>query len=256
MKLKLDDQGHVVVSDGKPVYVDDSGKDIAFDVEGTVASIARLNGEAKTHREGKEKAEKALLAFEGITDPKAALAAIQTVKNLDNKTLVDAGKVEEVRQEAIKATKAEYEPVVAERDQLKSSLYNEKIGGAFARSSLIVGDKATLAIPADLVQARFGKHFTMEGDKVQAKDAAGNVIYSKSNPGAPADFDEALSILVDQYPHKDTILKGTGASGGGSQGGNGGGGNGGAKTMTRAAFDAADPATRMAHSKAGGKVVD
>ncbi|MDD1016905.1 hypothetical protein [Pseudomonas rubra] len=27
MKLKLDDQGHVVVQDGKPVYVHDDGKD-------------------------------------------------------------------------------------------------------------------------------------------------------------------------------------------------------------------------------------
>lgn len=256
MKLKLDDQGHVVVSNGKPVYVDDQGKDVEFDVEGTVASITRLNGEAKTHRLAKEAAEAKLLTFEGITDPKAAMAALQTVKNLDNKTLVDAGKVEEVRQEAIKATKAEYEPIVAERDQLKTSLYDEKIGGAFARSSLIVGEKAILAIPADLVQARFGKHFSMEGGVVTAKDAAGNPIYSKSNPGALAGFDEALTILVDNYPHKDTILKGTGASGGGSQGGGSGGGNGGAKTMPRAQFDASSPSERMTFSKAGGKVVD
>lgn len=27
MKLKLDDQGHVVVQDGKPVYVHDDGKE-------------------------------------------------------------------------------------------------------------------------------------------------------------------------------------------------------------------------------------
>lgn len=57
MKLKLDENGHVVVSDGKPVYVNDEGKDIAFDVSGTVATIARLNGEAKSHRERAETAE-------------------------------------------------------------------------------------------------------------------------------------------------------------------------------------------------------
>jgi uncharacterized protein with von Willebrand factor type A (vWA) domain len=31
MKLKLDEAGHVVVSDGKPVYLADDGKEIVFD---------------------------------------------------------------------------------------------------------------------------------------------------------------------------------------------------------------------------------
>ncbi len=57
MKLKLDENGHVVVSDGKPVYVHDDGKEVAFDAVGTVATISRLNGEAKSHRERAEAAE-------------------------------------------------------------------------------------------------------------------------------------------------------------------------------------------------------
>lgn len=85
MKLKLDENGHVVVSDGKPVYINDEGKEIAFDVAGTVATISRLNGEAKSHRERAETAEGALKAFEGIQDPKAALQALETIKNLDAK---------------------------------------------------------------------------------------------------------------------------------------------------------------------------
>ena len=76
MKLKLDENGHVVVSDGKPVYINDEGKEIAFDVAGTVATISRLNGEAKSHRERAETAEGALKAFEGIQDPKAALQSL------------------------------------------------------------------------------------------------------------------------------------------------------------------------------------
>ncbi len=68
MKLKLDEAGHVVVVDGKPVYVHEDGKEVAFDALSTVATITRLNGEAKTHREGKEAAETKLKAFEGIAD--------------------------------------------------------------------------------------------------------------------------------------------------------------------------------------------
>lgn len=254
MKLKLDAQGQVVVTDGKPVYVDDKGADIVFDVVGTVASIARLNSEAKSHREGKEAAEKKLLAFEGITDPAAAKLALQTVANLDSKKLVDAGEVEKVRQEAIKAVKAEFEPIVLERDQLRTSLYDEKIGGAFARSPLIVGDKAVLAIPADIVQARFGRHFSIQEGRVQAKDAAGNVIYSKSNPGAPADFDEALGILVEQYPQRDSILRGTGSSGSGSSSGSGGSGGGATKkTITRTQFASMPPSEQAAAGLAASK---
>ena len=57
MKLLLDDKGNVVVRDEKPVYVAEDGKEIAFDYPATLATISRLNGEAKGHRERAETAE-------------------------------------------------------------------------------------------------------------------------------------------------------------------------------------------------------
>ncbi len=154
---------------------------------------------------------------------------------------MDAGEVEKVKAEAIKSVRAEFEPVVKERDALKGELHGEKIGGSFARSKFIA-DK--LAIPADMVQASFGSRFKIEGGKVIATDANGQQIFSRTRHGEPADFDEALEIMVDQYPHKANILKGSGASGGGATGG--GGGGSGKKTMTRSAFDALDPAAKAA----------
>ncbi len=223
MKLKLDENGHAVLQDGKPVYVHDDGKEVAFDAAGTVATISRLNGEAKGHRERAEAAEKSLKAFEGITDPAAAIKALETVKNFDEKNLIAAGDRDKAVAEAVKAVEAKYEPVLKERDSLKTELYGEKIGGSFARSKLIA-DK--LAIPADMVQARFGQAFKIEEGKVVAYDANGNKLFSRTRPGELADFDEALESLIEQYPHKDHILKSSGASGGGAAGGgNGGGGN-------------------------------
>lgn len=251
MKLKLDDAGHVVVADGKPVYVTDDGKEVAFDAPGTVATISRLNAEAKGHREGKEAAEKALKAFEGITDPAAALKAMQTVKGLDEAKLMDAGKAEEVKAAAIKAIEEKYAPVVQERDTLMRALHDEKIGGSFARSKFIA---EKIAVPSDIIQAAFGSRFTIEGGKVIAKDASGNQIYSKARPGEPADFEEALEFLVDAYPHKDSILKGSGASGGGARGSNGGGAGG--KVIPRAQFDSLPPADRMAKIGEGFTVSD
>jgi hypothetical protein len=66
------------------------------------------------------------------------------------------------------------------------------------------------------VQARFGQNFKIENGKIVATDLTGNKIFSRARPGEHADFEEALEILVDQYPHKDQILKGTGSSGSGA----------------------------------------
>jgi hypothetical protein len=249
MKLKFTEAGHAVVQDGKPVYVSDAGADVVFDYPGTIATIARLNGEAKGHRERAEAAEGRVKLFDGIDDPEAARKAITTVRNFDDKKLVDAGEVERVKSEAMKAVEEKYRPVVKERDSLKASLFQEKIGGSFARSKFIA-DK--LAIPPDIAEAAFGRAFAVEDGRLVATDPAGNRIYSRSRPGELADFDEAMESLVAAYPNRDSILKGTGASGGGASGNSGGGG---AKTMGRAAFDALPPAAQSAHVKSGGTVV-
>jgi hypothetical protein len=251
MKLKIDENGHVVVKDGHPVYVYEDGREAAFDAPGTVASIARLNSEAKSHRTRAEEFEGKLKAFEGITDAAAARKALETVANLDAKKLVDAGEIEKVRSEAIKAVEDKYAPIVAERDTLQQSLVNEKVGGSFARSKLIA---EKLAIPADLVQARFGDAFKLEGNEVVAYDKAGNKLFSPSNPGKVASFDEALELIIDQYPYRDTILKSTGASGGGAQGGSGGGSGG--KTITRAAYDALPPHQQAQTARSGVTITD
>src|SRR5215831_3006277 len=98
MKLKLDDKGAVVVQDGKPVY-DDNGRDVVFDYDATLQTISRLNGEAKGHREAKEALEEKLKVFDGL-DVESARKALDIVKNLDDKKLIDAGEVERVKKEA------------------------------------------------------------------------------------------------------------------------------------------------------------
>lgn len=206
MKLKLDDQGHAVLQDGKPVYVHDDGKEVAFDAPATVAKVTQLNGEAMGHRRKLEAAEAKLALFEGIDDPAAAIKAVEIVKNLDQKKLVDAGQIETVKAEAIRAVEEKYKPVVAERDKLMSELVSEKIGGSFSRSKYIA---EKLAIPADMVQARFGSNFELKDGRIVAKDASGNPIFSRAKPGEVAEFDEAIEHLVSSYPQKDAILKAT-----------------------------------------------
>ena len=224
MKLKLDENGHVVVQEGKPVYVHEDGKEVAFDASGTVSTITRLNAEAKSHRERAESAEKSLKGFDGIADPAAARNALDVVSKLDQKKLVDAGEIDTVRNEISKAFQAQLDEANGKAQTYEQQLYAEKIGGSFARSKYIA-DK--LAVPVDMVQATFGQNLKIEEGKVVAYDTQGQKIFSRVRPGELADFDEAIETLVSQYPHRDHILKSSDANGGGAQ--NGGGGNSGAK---------------------------
>lgn len=216
MKLKtieIDGKVYAEVQDEKPVYIEEDGKEVAFDAVGTRTTISRLNAEAKSHRERAENAEKIAKAFEGIDDAAAAKKALETVKNLESKQLIDAGEVEKVKEEIAKAYQAQLEEAQNKAQTYEQQLYAEKIGGSFARSKLIA---EKLAVPADMVQAAFGSRFKIEDGKVVAYDAQGQKIFSRARPGELADFDEALETLVDQYPHKDHILKGSGANGGGA----------------------------------------
>lgn len=241
MKLKLDDDGNVVVTDGKPVYVHDDGKEVSFDAPGTLETIKRLNSEAKGHRVEKEAAQADLKKFEGIDDPAAAIDAMGKIKSLGDKDLIDAGEVERVKSEAIKAVEEKYAPLVEENATLKTSLYDERVGGQFARSKFIA-DKCTL--PADIMQSRFGVNFKDEDGKAVAYDNSGNKIYSRENPGETAGFDEAMEIIVGSYAHKDQLLKGTGGGSGAEH--SSGGGSGGDKTITRAELAKLTPAEQMA----------
>ncbi|WP_331693502.1 DUF6651 domain-containing protein [Pandoraea sputorum] len=250
MPFKFDADGKIVTQDVNgqqlPVFINASGGEAPFDADATLGNISRLNSEAKSHRERAEKAENTLKTFDGISDPAAAIAALETIKNLNDKKLVDAGEVQKVKDQAIASVRAEFDPIVKERDSLKTALFDEKIGGAFARSAFI-GEK--VAIPVDFVQATFGKHFTVEDGKVIAKDASGTQLFSRTRHGEPADFEEALAILIDAHPQRDSILKGSGASGGGAHGGGNGGGGGGKRTITRAQFDSMGQAEQAAAAR-------
>lgn len=237
MKLKLDDNGNAVLQDGKPVYVKDDGTEVAFDAVGTTATINRLTGELKTTREAKDTAETALKAFDGIDDPAAAKTALNTVKNLDDKKMADAGEVEKVKAEVIKAVEEKYAPIVKERDDLQNQLHGELITGGFARSQMI---KDKISVPADMIQAQFSRNFKVESGKVVAYDNNGQQIYSRSRPGELADFDEALDQLVDGYQYKDLILKGGKGSGGDFGGQGGTNANTGLKRSGMKASDKAD----------------
>lgn len=251
MKLKLDDKGNVVVQDGKPVYVHDDGKEIPFDAPATVAKIGALNGEAKTYRERAEAAEGKLKGFDGIEDPAKALEALKTLKNLDDKKLVDAGKVDEIKAEVTKVYEgklAELQKVIEGKD---GHIYKLEVSNRFKSSPFM----EKLILPPDIAEATFGQNFKIEDGKVVGY-INGNKIYSRKTAGELADFDEAFEAIIDAYPMKDRILKSSSQSGTGADQGKGGGQHQGGASVTRSQFDQMAPPAQMKHIQEGGTVTD
>lgn len=255
MPFKYNSDGSIAMDAEKklPIFINGEGTEAPFDADATVATIGRINGEAKAHRMAKEAAEAALKPFKdaGIEDPTAAAEAIRLAKNIKDGDLVTAGKVQEIKDAATRTAQEQQRALLEQNAQLTKDLNNHIIGGSFAGSKFIA-DK--LAIPADIAQKVFGDRFKVENGKLVPMGPDGNPIFSATRHGEHADFDEAIGVMVGQYTNKNMILKGTGASGGGAQGSGGAGAGG--KSMTRAQFDASSPAARMEFSKGGGTVTD
>lgn len=244
---KVDEDGKLVVDDkGNPIYIGSDGKEQS--VQGD--TISRLNGEAKTHREAKEKAEADLAKYKDI-DPVKAKEALETIAKLDAKQLIDAGEVDKVREEISKGFTAQ----IAEKDKaidgLTGDLNGLRMQVAFDGSKFV---QERIGVPVEMFRSTFAKNFKIEDGKVVPYDQAGNKVYSKKNMGEVADIDEALEIMVDGYAYKDSILKADGGSGSGSQGGGGGRGTG--RRIMRSEFEKMSPVQQAeaAQSQAKGEV--
>lgn len=250
MQLKtvtLEGKTYAEVDDGKPIIVDDDGKEAPFDFAHTRNTITRLNRESQAQREAREAAEGRLRSFEGIDDADAARKALETVANLKSGELFQAGQVEEIKSQARRAAEEQVSAAAREhatklknaereRDRFKGELENERLDLAFSRSKFIT-ERA--AVPAAMMKAQFGPNFKFEDGKMVAHYPNGDKVFSLSRPGDLANFEEAIETLVEQYPYRDNILKGTGSSGSGSRGGSSGGATG--RTMTMASFNALTP---------------
>lgn len=232
--VEVDGKQYAEIQDGKPVYLDDGGKTHVYDAPAMRGSLDRLNGVLLEVRGENETLKAAAQAFDGI-EPSKAKEAIKVYQNLKDKQLIDAGEAERVRAEAIKGYEAKLNDALKEVETLKNEQAQDKLGAAFTGSKYV---KDNLAIPADMVQAAFARHFEYQDGRITPRDSNGNPIYSASNPGEVANFDEALEILVNQYPHRDSILKGAGHSGSGA----GALGEGGKRVITREQFQAQPPA--------------
>lgn len=255
-KKTEDGKGIAIDGNGLPIVVKDDGTEQGIDAIHLMDKVPALNAEAKKYRLSAEEATTKLKAFEGIEDPASALKALETVKNLDAKQLIDANEAQKVREQAVAETKKAMEARLAEKDGsiegLQGQVYKLMVSDRFNTSQEV---KKTI-LPPDVAEAYFGKNF-----KVETKDGKQTVvgylgdepIYSKERPGELAGFDESLNIIIDKYPMKDHILAGEMKSGSGTPQHNKSRNKG---SITRDAFMQKNPAEQMKYVQEGGVVTD
>jgi hypothetical protein len=157
------------------------------------SEITGLTRALEAEREAKRQAEKRLKELESSRDDKGAK------KGSDEDSI-------KAFSEKIKALETQ----LSEKEKLISS---ETIGRKFAASKYI---SEKLILPGDIAQSVFGSRFKVDGLHVVALDAKGNVLYSRKNPAEPAEFEEAIEIMVSEYSQKAKILRAPTVSGSGA----------------------------------------
>lgn len=241
-KLKLDEDKKPIINDGKIMYIDPEGKEIGLDPVGMYTKIIDLGKENQKHRHKAKEYKDKLSLFEGIDDieqwKKDAEAAIKTVKNFNDKEYLKADKVDKLKAEITSAYEEKIKQlgdiyanneadlkkqIDTKADQIRRLLISKH----FAMSSYFSGgDKSKTILPANIAEDHFGRHFKIEEGSdglpvVRAFYSSGESVLSRQNPGDPADFDEAIGLIIDKYPGKESILRSNTSGGSGATSGTG-----------------------------------
>ena len=239
---KTDDEQPMITDEGKIVYIDPEKNELPLDPPAMYQKITDLGRENKIHREKYSTLKSKVSPLADIEDidawKKEADKALETVANFNDKDYLEASKVEELKRDM----KNSYEEKLTSKDmkmselqknhatelsQKDSQIRNLMVTSRFAASNYFSGgsdSKTTLT--SDIAEAYFGGHFKVEVVDGQTQlrayydKANTDLVYSKVNPGEPADFDEAITFIIDRYPGKDNILRAN-ASGSGGSGGSG-----------------------------------
>ena len=229
MSWKTDENGAIVVTDGNPVWIYESGpekdKEAPVEFGKTLATIQNITKESIGRKEkiAELKAITGKIEEAGIEDFDAfveeARKAMETVKNLTDQQQAQAGEMERLKQgitegfnrqieslkEAARKSDAEWQ---AKLDAKQKAIERLIIKGAFETSDFL--REKTVMLP-DMAYSYFGDRFRVEerdGDLVgYAVDRQGDKIMSLKNPGQYADPSEAIEILVSEHPQKDRLLR-------------------------------------------------
>jgi hypothetical protein len=256
MKLLLDDSGNAVLQDGMPVYQHEDGTKAPLDAPALVKKVGNFEEERNRYHGKISTLEGQVKLFTGedgkVFDHEAVKKAMKTVANLNEEQLYTADRVDVMKKqlgEQFEQDKSklidQHSKALQEKDATLEKL-NQDIRGllvktAFSQSEYFSGgDKSLTTLPPDIAANTFGKFFEVVGEGENAKLVGkinGEPIQSKKRYGELATFDEAIAVIIENYPAKNSILRASGSG----PGAHGNMDQGGTRQVTISRTDAMDP---------------
>jgi hypothetical protein len=186
---------------------------------------------------GRKKLRDDLSAAQALAARAMEKLGVDSADDLD--TLPDA----KGQGEALKQFEAKLKRAERERDEARQAAETAsgKYRGSLQRAAVAEALGGHEFVARDVVETYIGQRLVWEGEDLMFKTDAGSLVSVK----------DGVAGVAKTRPE---LLKPSGTGGAGVRQPNAGGG--GEMKMTRAQFEAAPAADRMAHVKAGGQVVD
>jgi len=250
MPWKRDENDQIVELGGNPVIVYPDGKEAPFDGDATITAINKANGEATERRHQLKDLNTALAPLKDagvefspdkiLEFVSGAVKNSEIVQNFDDKDFVAANKVKEITDKAIANVEQSYKKKIndqeilftnKEADYLKKYDQMDKMGrkllieSEFKSSEFL--KKQIPNVPWDFFYNTYEKNFSVEHDNngkanVKAQREDGTDVISLSKPGQFADPQEAIEILINEHPRRDSFMSGFQNGGAGSSQSQGG----------------------------------
>ena len=232
LKFKMTEDGKSIMMDanGQPIVVDDTNpeavREFSIDAIHLYHQIPKLKTDIQAANKSASDATTALAAFADITDPVAAIAALETVQNLKEGDLKKASdvqkKIDDLNKENIaklQAAKTAHEAALAEKtgiiDGLNADLHKAVISKAFAESDWFNGKEPKSKLGPSVAESFLAKFFKVErladGEIVpvayigttRIEDPAKGMIGDNL---APMNFNDAMTKIIEQHPQAADIL--------------------------------------------------
>jgi len=195
-----------------------SADGFTLDVDGGFEDVTGLKSALDKERRVAREALARIKKFDGF-DPDEYQTLKSDREKAEQERLKKEGDFDGIKKQILDAAAKEKAELQAALEGKDGTIYNLMVSSQFAKSPLIA--EKTL-LPPDIAETYFGKNFKVEtvNGTVRVVGYLNGQIIADGKTGEPANFEQALAVILEAYPNKDKIFK-SGSAGSGSPGGGG-----------------------------------
>jgi len=235
------------------------GRGFRLDVDGVVekAKLEEFRSNNVALAEELKALKEQMASYAGI-DPKKYKELLGKITNLEEKKLLDEGKIDELFQLRTDAMKHDFTEKLTAKERMLKALEEERDAARKERDQRIIDVELRRATDnpefgfqpgvADLLRREVLDEFQYKEGKVVRVKPDGSIVYGKNSE--PVTIDEFLDTVIKDRPYLVKPSSGGGARPGRTN-------SNGQKIMRRADWDMIqDPKQKMDFMKAGGRIED